>query len=149
MLLLPTTAESSMIPFLIPTEDPHPMAPKKQSKGVDDFSKDQAVKINDELLAVETGPQRDAVYKRHGTSKQMWIQVRKQYNLKELPSTKAGKTKAKGKPKAAAKPAPKAKAPTKKPQAVKPKAIVAAKKSSLSIESKELLIRMMSKLLDD
>jgi hypothetical protein len=48
----------------------------------------------------------------------------------------------------AAKPAPKAKQ-TKTPQAAKPKAVVAAKKSSLSIESKELLITMMSKLLED
>ena len=71
------------------------MAPKKKSKGPDDFAKDEAVKINNDLLAVETGEQRDAIYKKYGTTKQMWIQVSKTYNLTDLPKAKPGKVKKK------------------------------------------------------
>ena len=124
--------------------------------GPDDFSKDQAAKINEDLFASESGSQRDAIYKRNKTSKQMWIQVAKHYNLKELPKVKSSK---KATPRAVQKKSslkterPQKTTPTVRskpaPAQTKPRASAQSKKTSLSVESKELLIKMMAKLLED
>ena len=85
------------------------------------------------------------------TTRQAFNRVRKHFALEDLPKAKVSKAKPKAKAKAvkaSVKTKAKATPQAKEKPPVKPKAVV-QKKSSLSIESKELLIKMMSKLLED